>query len=197
MTPAEANIENLTDLDLIQMYRKDPSSKIISTLFKRHMTTVFGVCMKHLKGEAEARDASMDVFEQLIDLLKKHEVQHFRSWLYMVTKNHCLMLLRKQKGIPQPEENEPADPDAFVESAHNLHPINKQQEEAVFEALDDCLEQLKPEQQQCVRLFFLEEKCYKLVAEATGYAMSKVKSYIQNGKRNLKICIEQKNEQLA
>jgi RNA polymerase sigma-70 factor (ECF subfamily) len=41
-------------------------------------------------------------------------------------------------------------------------------------------------------LFYLEQKCYKDIADLTGYDLNKVKSAIQNGKRNLKICMERK-----
>jgi RNA polymerase sigma-70 factor (ECF subfamily) len=59
--------------------------------------------------------------------------------------------------------------------------------------LEKCIETLGDEQKQCVKLFYLQEKCYKEITESTGFDMNKVKSYIQNGKRNLKICME-KNE---
>jgi RNA polymerase sigma factor (sigma-70 family) len=60
-----------------------------------------------------------------------------------------------------------------------------------METLKKCIDQLKDEQKECIKLFYLEEKCYQEIAESTSYELKKVKSYIQNGKRNLRICMDQ------
>lgn len=195
MTQGSPDISQLSDEQLLEQYRKAPSRATMTAIFNRHLTSVFGVCMKYLKGEAEAKDAAMDIFEMLLEKLKTEEVKYFRSWLYMVTKNHCLQVIRKQKGMNAQDGAVEMDPDRFMESDANFHLNEKTDKEQEFAWLDECLEGLKNEQQQCVRLFFLKELCYKQIVAQTGYAMSKVKSYIQNGKRNLKICLESKHEQ--
>ena len=54
------------------------------------------------------------------------------------------------------------------------------------------LEELNPEQKQCLILFYLEKKSYQEISENTGFSLMQVKSYIQNGKRNLKILLDKK-----
>ena len=133
-----------------------------------------------------AQDAVMSIYEIISEKLMTTEVQHFKSWLYMVSKNHCLMELRKKN----PEVNS----EVFMESAIDVHLNDEKVElENDLVALEACIEELKAEQQQCVKLFFLEKNSYQEVNEKTGLEMKRVKSHIQNGKRNLKMCLENKN----
>ena len=175
----------LSDTELIEYYKRSGDLAVLGELYQRYMSLVFGACLKYLKNRDESRDAVMQIFEKLVQSLKDHEVTHFKSWLYVLTRNHCLMQLRAQKGkifeeissglmekgLPQHLESEPPLED-------NLHKLEK------------CIETLGGEQKQCIKLFFLQEKCYKDITVETGYDLNQVKSYIQNGKRNLKLCME-------
>ena len=128
----------------------------------------------------------MSIYEQLSEKLLTTEVQHFKSWLYMVSKNHCLMQLRKK--------NPEIHTEVFMESNESMHLNDEKVElEKDLSALEACIEELKDEQQRCIKLFFLEKKSYQQVNEETGLNIKKVKSHIQNGKRNLKMCLESKN----
>lgn len=149
------------------------------------MHLVFGLCLKYLKDQAKSEDAVMQIFESLIKKLRLHHVDNFKSWLYSVSRNHCLMQLRaSNKDIIAIDES-------FMESAEIQHQeIDKEIQEEKLQLLEKCIRELNPEQQQSVRLFYLEEKCYKDIADITGFEIKKVKSYIQNGRRNLKICME-------
>ena len=80
----------------------------------------------------------------------------------------------------------------FVESEQEMHPIDRE-EHSLEEALKECIEQLKAEQKQCIEMFYYQKQCYQEIAEQLGMNEKKVKSYLQNGKRNLKICLEKKN----
>ena len=150
------------------------------------MHLVYGLCLKYLKNRELAQDAVMAIYENISEKLMTSEVEHFKSWLYMVCKNHCLMQLRKKN----PEVNS----EVFMESAIDIH-LNDEKEDLENDliALEACIEELKAEQQRCVKLFFLEKNSYQQVNEKTGLEMKKVKSHIQNGKRNLKMCLEKKN----
>ncbi len=150
------------------------------------MHLVYGLCLKYLKNREESQDAVMAIYEHISQKLLNTDVQHFKSWLYMVSKNHCLMELRKK--------NPEAHADVFMESNEVMH-LNDDKEalEKDLEALEACIEELKLEQKKCVKLFFLEKKSYQEVNEKTGIDLKKVKSHIQNGKRNLKLCLENKN----
>jgi RNA polymerase sigma factor (sigma-70 family) len=178
---------DFSDAELIDRYKNSNDMYYAGELFQRYSHLVFGVCMKYLKNEEESRDAVMNIFEKLISDLKKHRIDNFKSWLHTVSRNHCLMYLRANKKSDlkyEDMENE------FMEMNYTLHHTEEKVSEESYSKLDDCIEKLVEEQKMCVQLFYIEEKCYKEVAEQTGYDMNKVKSYIQNGKRNLKLCME-------
>ncbi len=160
----------------------------LGVLYKSYMHLVYCLCLKYFKNKEESQDAVMHIFEKLIDAVKKHEIQNFKSWLYVLAKNHCLMALRSQKAKTLTIENE------FMESSYQLHPIDEEDLEDDLTKLEKCINQLQNEQRQCVELFFLKKIPYITIVEKTGFELKKVKSYIQNGKRNLKICMEKQSE---
>jgi RNA polymerase sigma factor (sigma-70 family) len=186
--PSPQNYKSLDDSQLLVTYRNSGGLDVLGELYNRYMSLVFGVCLKYLKDRDESRDAVMHIFEKLIETLKNHEIEHFKSWLYITARNHCLMHIRARKG-KNFEEISPT----LMESDSLLHLDNEPEKEANLSKLEKCIETLGDEQKQCVKLFYLQEKCYKEITDSTGFDMNKVKSYIQNGKRNLKICME-KNE---
>lgn len=174
-----------TDSDLLRAYRSSEDPKYIGLLYSRYSDLVYGLCLKYLRKREVAQDAVMDIFEKLVTKLKTEEVEFFKSWLYMVSKNHCLMQLRKIN----PESK--AD---FMEFNLAVHPNeDKMEMDEHLDALEDCLQTLKDEQRACVELFFLQKMSYQQVNEQTNFDLKAVKSYIQNGKRNLKICLEGKH----
>ncbi len=184
--------EKVSDLELVDFYKNSQDKKYVDELFQRYATLVFGVSMKYLKNEEQSKDLTMSVFEKLFSELIKRKIENFKPWLYQVTKNECLMLLRKEKSIGAKEEVYLKDEvKGFVEFEDDSHlfegHINK---ERLLNQLEECINKLKEEQRQCVELFYLNEKCYQEVAEVTTFELKKVKSYIQNGKRNLKICLD-------
>lgn len=174
-----------TDEELILLYRKSEELAIVGELYNRYTALVYGVCMKYLKDREESRDAVMQIFEKLMMTLKEHEVNVFKSWLYVTARNHCLMALRSRKG-KNFEELSPF----LMENGVNGHQEEGLEVESNLHKLEKCLQELADEQKQCVRMFYLEQKCYQEISTKTGFDLNKVKSYIQNGKRNLKICME-------
>lgn len=174
-----------SDADLVSSYKRDGDLAVLGTLYGRYMDLVYGVCMKYLEDSELAKDAVMQVFEELVEKLKKHEVENFKGWLYMVAKNHCLMQIRgnKNKKTVTIEEN-------LVQSGEELHLNGELQKEETFSRLERCLQTLSTEQKQVVELFYLQEKCYNDISAITGFEWNKVRSLIQNGRRNLKICME-------
>jgi RNA polymerase sigma-70 factor (ECF subfamily) len=142
--------------------------------------------MKYLGNREDSQDAVMQLFEVLVNDIPRFEIRNFRGWLYGVTRNHCLMQLRKEKRERTLKEN----PDFFMESTRVLHPIEEQEDEEIQNRLKACIEQLKEHQRMCVELFYYHEKCYREIADELALQENEVKSFIQNGKRNLKICIE-------
>ncbi|MBC8053631.1 MAG: sigma-70 family RNA polymerase sigma factor [Sphingobacteriaceae bacterium] len=170
---------------MLSEYRKTGDLQLLGKLYERYMPLIFGLCLKYLKNEEESKDAVMQIFEQLITKLRIHEVTNFKSWLYTLSRNYCLMELRT--GSKHEFVN---IEDYGVETPVFLHHDNDESNENQLNSMSKCMTTLPEEQRISVDLFYLQQKCYKEVADITGYEVNKVKSYIQNGKRNLKICIE-------
>lgn len=185
-----SKINEQDDLSLIATYQQSGNLEVLGTLYNKYMHLVFGVCLNYFKDEEQSKDAVMQIFEELIVKLKVHQVQNFKSWLHVLSRNHCLMALRKSAKNPTV-----AMEDNFVENGDFVHLDIDDTKETQLTVMEKCMETLPEEQRKSVDLFYLQEKCYKEVADITGYDMLKVKSYIQNGKRNLKICIEKNSEQ--
>ncbi len=177
--------KTLSDAELIQRYKTSGDLALVGLLFDRYMTLVYGVCLKYLKHREESRDAVMQIFEKLIVSLKEHEINHFKSWLYATSRNHCLMALRARKG-----KNFEEISTFFMENELSLHLQDEPEIETNLTKLEKCIEHLVSEQKTCVTLFYMDQKCYKEIVQITGFDDNKVKSYIQNGKRNLKLCME-------
>ena len=174
-----------SDLELIAQYKVSADQVLLGVLYNRYMTLVYGVCLKYLKDREEARDAVMQIFEKLMVSLKEYDIAHFKSWLYVTARNHCLMSLRARKG-----KNFQEISGAVMENEMLLHLREEPEMESNLTKLEKCIEHLVAEQKNCVQLFYLQQKCYKEIVQITGFDDNKVKSYIQNGKRNLKICME-------
>ena len=178
----------LTDEELLSNYRRTGKADSFGRLYDRYIPLVYGVCLKYLKDTDEARDAVMQLFEELMPKVLQYEIKVFRTWLYSVTQNHCLQLLREKERTLQVELH--AD---FMESDEILHLLDEEaaEDDERIKALQKCLEQLPENQLISITRFFMDEMSYAEIVESTGYSLKSVKSYIQNGKRNLKICIEQ------
>jgi len=175
----------LPDRELVSLFRTSGNMEVLATLFQRYMDLLYGVCLKYLKQPEAAKDAVMQIFEELVAKLPKHEVDNFKSWLYTLAKNYCLMQLRTPKNLKTTEFN----PDS-MQLEEDVHLNGIQVREDNLQKLERCLQTLSLEQKQTVELFYLQNKCYKEIAETTGIDWNKVRSFIQNGRRNLKICME-------
>jgi RNA polymerase sigma factor (sigma-70 family) len=177
-----------TDEWLLGQYRLKSDSKYLGLLFERYLHLVYGVCLKYLKDRESAKDAVMSIYELLHVKLSASEVKNFKSWLYVVTKNHCLIQLRKAENKEM----------VSMEFEDDLH-LNVETDESTIDLTDEvhlkpCIDQLNTAQSECLTKFFLQEKSYKEIGQETKYSLNEIKSHIQNGKRNLKKCLEAKNE---
>lgn len=184
-----------SDQDLITAYRDSGDSAFVGELYERYSVQIYAICKRYLKNEEETRDAAMEVFEYLLVELPKYEIQTFKSWLARATSNFCLMRIRKRKSAEAKEDDFKKTEATVMESAVDAHlPSEAQKKEVELLKLEAAILELKDEQKTCVELFFLQGKSYDEVANMTGYSFKQVKSHIQNGKRNLKIRMEQQNE---
>ncbi|HEY5405597.1 MAG TPA: sigma-70 family RNA polymerase sigma factor [Ginsengibacter sp.] len=172
------------DQELVKQYRREENLDTLGELYRRYMELVYGVCLKYMKEPEDAKDCVINIFEELISKLKKYEVDNFKGWLYQLSKNHCLMKMRSNK-------RQPTIIDADVmHLQENIHPDSVVEKEQQLSTMEYCIEQLPQEQKLAIELFYLKEKCYKEIADSTHNDINKVRSFIQNGRRNLKICME-------
>ena len=184
-----------SETDLLREYRQTGDLAILGKLYEPQMEMVFAIAMKYFRDEEEAKDTVMHLFEELISKLRQHEVENFKAWLGMVTRNYCLMELRKKtvetSNFNAKESNEEESlSDNLMEIFTSEHHTDSLDLEQNLTKLEECLKTLNLEQKQSVELFFMQEKTYQEVSQITGFEVNKVKSYLQNGKRNLKNCME-------
>lgn len=173
------------EAEMLNKYRHEGNLEVLGKLYQPYMPLIYGLCLKYLKNEDQSKDAVMQIFEQLIAKLRVHEVSNFKSWLYTLARNYCLMNLRSST------RHEFVNIEDYgVETAPFLHQDISEVKEAQLNSMERCMEKLPEEQRLTIDLFYLQQKCYKEVSDATGFDLNRVKSYIQNGKRNLKICME-------
>lgn len=181
-------LRQLTDEQLQFRYARSGDIEILGILFERYTHLLFPVCLKYLGNESEAEDTVMLVFERLVEELRKTEVKNFKSWLYTVTRNQCLMQLRHRKTVERSRQEILNELQTEVmESGEDLHLSPDNHTPGM---LLDAIDRLNEAQKKCIQLFYLEEQSYLEVSRITGYSMNEVKSYLQNGKRNLKIILE-------
>lgn len=187
---SRSGTDKLSDTELIEKYRTSGDKHYVGVLYKRYTHLVFGSCMKYFKNHDDSEDAVVMIFEKMMSDLLRHEVTHFKSWLYQVTRNHCLMELRKRITRDKNFRDFEKDAQNFVETENNPHLDSerevKVQREETYDALEKAIEELKPEQKECIDLFYLQEMSYKEIADKTCFSLKEVKSHIQNGKRNLR-----------
>ncbi len=174
-----------TDEELLLLHHTSGRAEYFGQLYRRYIPLVYGLCLKYLQHAEKAQDAVMQLYEDLALKIDHYEIRTFRTWLYGVAKNHCLQLLRKEKREICVDFNL-----QIMESDTMDHLFEKSRDDERFEALQKCMEKLPEPQRVSVSKFFMEEMSYADIVDITGYQLKSVKSYIQNGKRNLKICIE-------
>ena len=179
--------KHITDHELLEEFYATRNNELLGILLPRYTLLLLGVCMKYLKNEDEAKDSVQQVFLKAITELQKYKVEYFKSWIYMVAKNHCLMILRDRHGKIPGELN-----DRMAVQTVETDKTDFILRDITLELMNDSLKELNEEQQQCVTLFYLQKKSYQEIAAQTGFTLMQVKSYIQNGKRNLKLLIESK-----
>lgn len=177
------------DRRLLKRYLTTGDLQVLGELFSAHSSMVYYVCYRYLQDTERSKDAVMQIFEELIKKVGKQEIRQFASWLYVLSKNYCLMQLRSDKKMQYVSFDE------FVEFPLSQHQSGGEDREIVLSALEKCMEKLPERQKKSIDLFFLNERCYKEIVELTGFSLNEVKSYIQNGKRNLKLCMEKNREE--
>lgn len=182
---------HIEDRELLIKFYSDGDNKWLGILLKRYTMLLLGLCMKYLKNEEEAKDAVQQIFLKVITELPKYKVDFFKSWLYMIAKNLCLMRLRDRQGRIPAELTDKVM--AYEELNVRTELLEK---DKTLSLIEEGLQELNDEQKLCVTLFYFDKKSYQQITDLTGYNLQQVKSYIQNGKRNLKSIVEKKKEKV-
>lgn len=193
LSPEDREQHNEQDLRMLNEYLETGSIDILGELFRKYMPLIYGVCLKYLSNREESQDAVMSIFEKLVTEAGKHSVSNFRSWLYVMTKNYCLMSLRSKGSERDRLKLAGQESSFFMENGYELHPVDRE-DEINDRALEECIEKLKREQKECIRLFYYEKMSYIEISARLDLDEKKVKSHLQNAKRNLKICLETGHE---
>ena len=184
---AKETFAHIEDKELLDKFYSDGNNRWLGILLQRYTMLLLGVCMKYLKDEEEAKDAVQQIFLKAITELPKYKVDYFKSWLYMIAKNLCLMKIRERHGRIAMELTDKLDTDIAASDKSELLEKDK-----TLLSIEEGLLELNEEQKRCVILFYLQKKSYQQITDITGFNLSQVKSYIQNGKRNLKLIVEKK-----
>ncbi len=179
----------VSDNTLLERYFESGDMEWLGTLYNRYIHLVYGVCMKYLRDRDTAKDAVMQIFEKLIETLRKEKVRDFNKWIYTVSRNHCLMMLRESKKRASKEDRL-----IFMENEEVLNHGDDGIMENNIEILRECIETLPENQKTCVEMFYFQQKSYREISEHTRFDLNNIKSFIQNGKRNLKNCVESKSD---
>lgn len=179
---------NIEDKELLEKYYLDGNNQWLGMLLQRYTLLLLGVCIKYLKNEEEAKDSVQQIFIKVITEVNKYKIEYFKSWLYMVAKNYCLMKIRDSHGKIPVELNDNVA--AHHPDTDNLHELVDK--DITLTYIEEGLLHLNEEQKQCVTLFYLQKQSYNQITATTGFTTLQVKSFIQNGKRNLKIFVEKK-----
>jgi RNA polymerase sigma-70 factor (ECF subfamily) len=181
-----------SDEELLKEFISTGGLDFLGELYSRYMHLVYGVCLKYLKEREESKDAVLNIFEKLVVEIPRHNIENFKNWLHVVTKNYCLMQLRSDNSQREKLKEWINDSVVFMEYSQNLHPIDDDGD-TLEKGLKGCIERLKGEQKECIRLFYYENRCYNEIAMNLDLDEKKVKSHLQNAKRNLKLCLEEKH----
>lgn len=182
--------KDLSDSELIEKYRSSVNDKYVNELLSRYAYLVLFICNKYFRNPEDSRDATMEILEKLTRGIMNTEIINFKSWLYVVTKNFCLNKLQNSKGlntqlVPIDEDNSDrfmyiSELDSLIEDEDDDSLKKKQILKEALEALDD-------DQRECLVLFYFEKKSYSEIMELKKWHQDKVRSCLQNGRRNLKI----------
>jgi RNA polymerase sigma-70 factor (ECF subfamily) len=182
------SINALSDQELVKLYYQNGEQPYLAALYQRYAGLLYGVCYKYLKAPDLAQDACADIYEQLVTKVRKYSIDNFSAWLHSLARNHCLQQLRQQKKAPTVEMQ-----DHLVQLDDSWHLEAVMEKEEHLNRLQDCLSQLNADQKNSIELFYFQQKSYLEIEKHTGLAWNMVRSHIQNGRRNLKQCMEQIN----
>jgi RNA polymerase sigma-70 factor (ECF subfamily) len=186
--------DGMSDEHLVEGYLKTGDKELIAVLFERYIHLVYGICLNYIHDPDQCKDAVMEIFESLFHKLAEHHVMNFRNWLYTVSRNHCLMSIRKEGTMNRVK-------DGFSKTESTIeHPeyMSEEDEELMFskDVISSAVKQLNPEQEKCIILMYIDDKSYRDISTLTGFSLNEVKSHIQNGKRNLKNYLGKQNGKL-
>ncbi len=181
--------ENLTDGELLGNYKTSRNNEWLGILLSRYTLLLFGVCLKYLKNEEDAKDAVQQIFLKVLNEVHQYNIDHFKGWLYTVARNFCLMKLRGSKEKQMQELN-----DEYSYLPEDVGIKEKIENEKLLTLIESSLPELNDAQKTCVTLFYLHKLTYNKISEQTGFSVLQVKSHIQNGKRNLRLLVDKKRQ---
>ncbi len=177
---------SLADEALLKALQSDPDNRwAFGEIYRRYGHLVFGTCLNYLKNKEGAEDLTMDIFAGLVNKIQRHNIRYFKSWLYQVTKNECLMQLRKNHPNTLPLE------EGIIPNTVQNGVEMKEQQETIDQLIVEIISELNSPQREAIQLFYMKGLTYQAISQELALSLKKVKSALQNGKRNLRIKLEQ------
>ena len=151
----------------------------MSDFFVLYREDVLGLCYYYTRDVELSKDLTMDTFETYLKRGKKGPViNDIKSYLLGIARNLCMAHFKKSKRTQSIEES--------VLQFMEYEDENAPNGEEVIDRLMMSMCKLTTDQRRCVELFFIKGCSYNQISKKLNFSYNEVKSFIQNGKRNLK-----------
>lgn len=197
MPDANKEIQALSDKLLVDKFQETGDTAVLLELYNRYIGLIKGVCCNYFKFQ-KLEDHCQGIFLDLALKVPKYKIDNFRSWLHTVVCNYCKTELGKRKRAAIGDYDlELAEKKVkkFMEfdGLDGLTVLLKKEKEyeksKQYQKLENCIKVLSVEQERCIKLFYFEDYCYKEIIQMTGFDYIKVRSCMENGRRNLYNCL--------
>lgn len=180
---------DFSDLALLTQIAAHNTSAM-EVFYKRHASAVYAFCFRRIADAALADEVTNDTLMQVWHSASSFAQQSSaKTWLLGIAKNKTLDALRtRYRNNSREEVTSEEDQQAFVDTAPGAYAqlLAKQQ----GHHLNDCFDQLPPEQRSCMHLSLVEGLTLTEIAQVMGIPSSTAATRIHHAKRKLRECME-------
>jgi RNA polymerase sigma factor (sigma-70 family) len=177
----------LADEELVMRYLESQDDFLFSILYDRYAQKIYAKCMTMLRNLEAAQDSTHDIFiKVLLNLARYNGRAKFSTWLYSITYNHCIDLIRKggnkmrsELPIDQVEQEDHEISDAF------LMEIKMNRLKLVLDQMDD-------HDRSTLIMKYQDDLTIKEMAEILAIEESATKMRIQRAKWRFKWIYDQR-----
>lgn len=142
---------------------------------------VFRLAYSILKDRAAAEDAAQETLVRVWKALPGFDGRAaLGTWIHAITRNTCLMEIRRRRPTVSLDDPD-ADEAHHAAAAASVGPGADPERDNLLR----LLETLPRNQQEAVRLFYLEDRSYEAVAQALGMPLGTVKNLLHRARKKL------------